>query len=232
MQFRKLWFARIVLAVLLVIALSVRVSWLSTNIPSAQVLWNDREIYVFVDENNVLWSGNLLRSAIGEIKTSLTAVPPPTKQVFVCKAFVWTNGGLEAHEIRDFQCASTLAPYRGRVHAFVGGRNEGVWRWTGSSFVKLDAADEKTALGSFRLRTELFQREHWSQDWLFYPFAGTEKMLDIPLRDGTVKLVSKHEGNSLVISLKSSAQAQPVLVYRGEDKKGYISQKEAKRLLQ
>src|SRR2546421_1844082 len=217
MKTHKRLFIFIALAMLLTIALSVRLNWLSRTIPLAQVLWNDREVYIVVDENNVLWSGNLVRSEIWDIETFLTAVPPPTKQIFVCKMFVWTHGKLEAHEIRNFRCAAMLAPYQGRVHAFVEGRNGGVWRWNGSSFDKLDAAEEKTVEGSFTLRNDLFQREHWSQDWTFYPFAGNEKTLDVPLKDGHLKLFAKHDSNSLVISIASNAQAQPVQVYRGQD---------------
>lgn len=215
---------------LLLIGLFVRLNWLSRNIPSAQVIWNDQQLYIFVDENNVLWSGSLIRSALDEIKTSVMAVPRPTKQVFVCKVFVWSQGALEAHEVRDFKCAGMLAPYDGHLYAFVGGREGGVFRWTGRAFEKLDSAEEKSVLGSFTLRNNLFAREHWSQDWTYYPFPGIEKTLDIPLRDGPVKLVAEHENSVLAISILP-LKGQAVQVYRGEDRKGYISSGEAIRYL-
>jgi hypothetical protein len=159
--------------VLLVVGVFVPIRSQDIITSGAQALWNKDELYIFVEQNKMVWSQNLWSFSWGFIKRSLTAATPPTFRRIDSTVYRVTSTTLEEDLAKGWHVVWAIAPFKGVPHAFMGvDHNWGVYRWLGNGFEQLSSSEALAAKSGYASMDDLFTREGWTQLHVL-PVRGT-----------------------------------------------------------
>lgn len=186
----------------------------------AQAVWNQEELYVFVEQNKVGWSESVWSFASQVIKGAFGVATPPTFKRIDCLVYRITKDTVERRTAKGWHVAGTIAPFRGSLYAFVGGGSPGggVFRWDGENFLRLSASDAESLQQSFTYRDDLFAREGWSQIPALLPGSRPARhsitLTGIPF---TINASQTEDGTSTIELVNEQAHsAQTIYQFKNE----------------
>jgi hypothetical protein len=227
--------------VVLVTGLLIRIRTCNVVTASADAVWHQNELYIFVEQNKLAWSQNLWSSLWSLAKGTLLIPTSPDFHRIDCIVYRVTNTTAEEHLAKGWHIAGSIAPYKGMPHAFIGGESDarGVYRWTGKDFVRLTPSETEAAESGYTYTEELFKREGWSRADVL-PVRGS--------RDYTIVLEGKHfilramqtinettsnvTETSKIELIKDDDPKSMQVLYDLKDKSGFLSPEEYKRFVE
>jgi hypothetical protein len=192
--------------------------------PGAQALWNQNELYIFVEQNKLAWSQDVW-SFCWTLAKGLVRIPTrPDFQRIDCTVYRVTSSKVEEHLAKGWHVAGAVAPYKGIPHAFIGGdRDAGVYRWTGNDFVKLSPSEALAATSGYTYTDELFKREGWAQMHVLPVRGSADFKLTIGGVAFTVRSSQSDDGTSRVELGKGTEPVSTEVVYEFRNKVGFLS---------
>lgn len=110
------------------------------------------------------------------------------------------NGNIERYEFKRFEPGGGMFPFKGTIHYTIGVEKQSdwpaVWRWTGSSFQKLEKAEAESIRNSYQLRSELIAREGWHDERPDFTSEETVISLSFTTNEFALVLKEKDLGDS------------------------------------
>lgn len=161
MKIKRSWFVVISAVVILILLLTTRLHFVLESLLEVQALGKSNELYILVQHSYVVSAG----TAIPLVVKGLLGLPPPDMQrvrTDMIIGHVSTNG-LKAAVVRDFDWGGSCFPYKGTLHFARGGDHGGIWRWTGSTFLKLEHSEASEILNSRADSDEVIKSAGWTR---------------------------------------------------------------------
>ena len=201
--------------------------------PGAQALWNQNELYIFVEQNKLVWSQDVWSFSLTLAKGLLRIPTAPDFQRIDCTVYRITSSKVEEHLATGWHVAGAVAPYKGIPHAFIGGdRDAGVYRWTGNDFVKLSPAEALAASSGYTYMDELFKRDGWTQTHVLPVRGSADYKVTLGGVAFTVRSTQAEDGTSKIELRQGTDPGRTEVVYESRNKVGFLSATEYKRLVE
>ena len=124
-----------------------------------------------------------------------------------------------------------MFPFRGSMHYCIGVEKPAdwpaVWRWTGSSFQKIDKAEAESIMNSFKLVEEIITREGWHLDRLH--FSSREVTVPFQLStNGFVLLLQENDSDDTrkrtLLLRRGKSEADEQVLVRASDSYKMVGQ--------
>jgi len=217
--------------IVLLVGTVIHIRPYSVATPSAQALWNQNELYIFVEQNKVASSQNIWSFSWTVAQGPFGFKNTPAFHRLDCLVYRVTSSKIEEHLAKGWDVAGTIAPYKGVPHAFIGGnRDAGVYEWTGNDFAKLTPTEAVAANSGYTNTDELFKREGWSGVQFLLPRGTADHSVLLGDTQFVMRVTHTDDGTTRV-ELINSSEPKPVRVlYDFKDKTGFLSAREYKGL--
>jgi hypothetical protein len=230
-------FARLIVVVLaglmVISSLFVRVYTFDSNTPSAQALWNQREMFIFVEQNKLGWSQNLAVFLLSTAKRVLGIQTQPNFRRIDCIAFTVSDHGVEKHVAKGMNIVGAIAPYNGVPHVFLGtDGGTSVERWTGSGFAQLPKPEAAEVLESFQYLNDLYKREGWSQVHLLPVKADAEHALSLMGVPFAVRAIHADGDSNRIELIRQDARGAVQVLFESRDESRFVSAREYRDLIE
>ena len=166
---------RIVLAAVLLALVAVLFMphiYIQTEFPGpAQVLWNDKSAFVFLEKNQQGWNRTPIQLAVDVARSMAGGYSRFTGSRSDVAVFEISEGEIRSHFMPHFDVLSGVFPYRGALYVmyYENGKPElpKNYRWTGEAFVPISIEEAQRIRSEFQFVSDITKREGWKSQQIY-----------------------------------------------------------------
>jgi hypothetical protein len=187
-----------------------------------QVLWNDKECFIFVQTNHSGWRLTPLQYVKSPVLEWLGGRTDFTDTDATVQVFHIHDGRVDGHTVRHFQLATTIFPHEGKlcIMMYYTSNAAGTvvisepksYVWNGETFVLLGKDEADRIRVSFQYQEDILHKEGWSSKTFNSSFSDWK--VEIMQPNGSYLVEMQHPSElSTAIRLRGPGVEQTLATY-------------------
>jgi hypothetical protein len=222
----------LVVFIVVLVGMVIRIRPFDVITSGAQALWNQNELYIFVEQNKVASSQSVWSFSWSLAKGWLAIPSSASFHRIDCTVYRITSSAVEEHFAKGWNVAGSLAPYKGMPHAFIGGKQDaGVYRWTGDGFAKLSPSEALAVQSGYTYTDDLFKHEGWSGVQFLLPRGTADHRVVLGGIPFVIRVTHTDDGITKIELIRTEDPKSVSLLYDFKNMAGFLSNVQYKGLV-